>query len=296
MLKRTMSLLLAMLMCASLIVAVLASDAEPAPEPQPEEKAPVPVEELVEETVPTGDFYVNGQPVYDAAPQLIEGEAYFHLRALFETVLPGCTISWDGGQALVSGVTAAGETVELAARPGDCYVAVNGRCLYLPAGVQLIGGKTMLPLSLLAELFNGSLQADAEGIWHLETGEGILPSGDAFYDPEALDLLSRLIYSESGNQSMLGMLAVGSVVLNRVDDPVFPSTLYDVIYQRNQFSVVANGTINKTPSEDAVIAAKLCLEGARVTEALFFHVSGLNCWAAQNRTYIATIGCHDFYA
>ena len=57
------------------------------------------------------------------------------------------------------------------------------------------------------------------------------------YTEEELDLLARLIYSESGSESYDIKLMVGSVVVNRMDDPYFPNTLREVIYQKNQFSV-----------------------------------------------------------
>jgi len=72
--------------------------------------------------------------------------------------------------------------------------------------------------------------------------------------------------------------------------------MYDVIFQQYQFSVVANGDIyNKTPDDLSITAAKLCLEGVKVTEALFFNVKGLDCWAAYYRPYLETIGDHEFY-
>ena len=86
------------------------------------------------------------------------------------------------------------------------------------------------------------------------------------------------------------------VVLNRMESELFPTTMYGVIYQKNQFSVVSDGAIErKTPSDLSITAAKLCLEGVKVTDALFFNVKGLRCWAAYNRPYLETIGDHEFY-
>ena len=57
------------------------------------------------------------------------------------------------------------------------------------------------------------------------------------YTEEELDILSRLIYAEGGSESYDTQLKIGSVVLNRLDDPNFPNSIKEVIYEPNQFSV-----------------------------------------------------------
>ena len=90
---------------------------------------------------------------------------------------------------------------------------------------------------------------------------------------------------------------MGNVVLNRTKDSRFPNTVKGVICQKNQFSPVANGSINKTPNAESVLAAKLCLDGAvSLDGVLYFNQANLRCWAARNRTYVATIAGHSFYA
>lgn len=322
MLKRILSLLMVMAMMLSLVAVAAAVESEQEPaqaqaegetvetKNETEQEAEAEAEEEVEaereaEAEPETEaepveavvsFYVNEQPVYDAQMYELNGVVYAPVRPFFEAALPGCEIRWEDGQALIEGETAAGETLSVAARPGTCYVQANGRCLYAADNIQLIKSTTMIPLPLLTQLFRGAVSTDEAGIPHVTLGESLLASGEDRYDKDWLELLSRLIFAESGNQSMLGKIAVGNVVLNRVRNPLFPDTLYHVIYQSNQFSVVNDGSINKTPSEEAVIAAKLCLEGAKVTDALFFNVRGLRCWAALNRPYVTTIGNHDFYA
>jgi len=111
--------------------------------------------------------------------------------------------------------------------------------------------------------------------------------------------LSRIIYAESGNQSLDGKIAVGNVVLNRVASPRFPNTVYEVIFQRNQFTPAMTGSINRTPSAESVIAAKLCLDGANTAgDALYFVNPNMSpySWASRNRPYVATIGAHAFFA
>ena len=130
------------------------------------------------------------------------------------------------------------------------------------------------------------------------SGTGAIVSGDSFYNQDDLFWLSRVIYRESGNQSLEGQMAVGNVVLNRVADPAFPDSVEGVLAQKNQFSTYKSGVLRKTkPSASSIIAAKLVMDGGVVEEtrgALFFD-SGVNSWAARNKKLIATFGDHNFY-
>ena len=57
--------------------------------------------------------------------------------------------------------------------------------------------------------------------------------------------LAILVHAEAGNQTLEGKRLVANVVLNRVDDPNFPDTIHEVIYQEGQFSVMSNGAFEK---------------------------------------------------
>ena len=193
------------------------------------------------------------------------------------------------------------ETLSLTAQNGAYYAVANGRYLYVEGGVKLVEDKVALPVRVLAEVFNLTVGYDSETktvqLAHQEDASVYLESGDAYYDADALYWLSRIINAESGNQSLTGKIAVGNVVMNRVASPKFPNTIYEVIFQKNQFSPAASGSIYRTPNEQSVIAAKLVLDGAEVLEdVLFFNRAGMNTYAARTRTYVATIGAHAFYA
>jgi N-acetylmuramoyl-L-alanine amidase len=74
-----------------------------------------------------------------------------------------------------------------------------------------------------------------------------------------------------------------------------------VVFDRKngvQFEPVSNGTIYDAPTDSALLAAKLCLEGASVVgDCLYFYAPALSkgTWIVANRTYHTTIGCHRFY-
>ena len=74
---------------------------------------------------------------------------------------------------------------------------------------------------------------------------------------EEILLLSKLVTSEARGESYEGQVAVAAVVINRVKDSRFPNSIEDVIYQKNAFSVVKNGTINMNPTDEAYKAAPI---------------------------------------
>ena len=60
-----------------------------------------------------------------------------------------------------------------------------------------------------------------------------------------LELFAALIECEAGSTHYEGMLAVASVVMNRVNHRYYPDTITGVIYQSGQFSPVASGKLDK---------------------------------------------------
>lgn len=74
-------------------------------------------------------------------------------------------------------------------------------------------------------------------------------------------LLARAISGEARGESYEGQIAVGAVILNRVEHPSFPDTIAGVIYQPGAFSVVDDGQINDEPVSSAINAAKDALNG-----------------------------------
>ncbi len=60
-----------------------------------------------------------------------------------------------------------------------------------------------------------------------------------------LQLLAALIWCEAGNQSYEGQLAVGAVVMNRVNHPAYPNTISGVIYAPGQFTPAMTGRVAK---------------------------------------------------
>ena len=192
------------------------------------------------------------------------------------------------------------DDLALTAAAGGDYVVANGRYLYAGDGVIQMDGRVAAPVRLLARVFNLDVSYDAQDSLVLltsrEGAEPYLADAGAVYDADVLYWLSRIIHAESGNQPLEGKIAVGNVVMNRVNHPRFPNNIYDVLFQKNQFSPAASGSIYRDPNAESEIAAMLVLDGAQVTpDALFFNAAGARSYASRTRTYVATIGDHMFY-
>lgn len=89
---------------------------------------------------------------------------------------------------------------------------------------------------------------------------------------DQLELLARVIAAEAEGEPYEGKVAVGAVILNRVQSPSFPNTLSGVIYQPHAFESVSNGLIwRRTPSARSYEAARAALNGWDPTYgSLFF--------------------------
>ncbi len=124
----------------------------------------------------------------------------------------------------------------------------------------------------------------------------------------ALDCLTQAVYYEANNQSEDGQRAVAQVVLNRVRDRAFPSSVCGVVYQGStrstgcQFTFTCDGSLNRQPSvtgwNRARSVASAALSGtvyAPVGSATFYHANYVSPWWATSMDKVATVGAHIFY-
>ena len=240
-------------------------------------------------------LHVGGRDLWhDAAARVVNDTTYVSLRTVAGVLAPDARVSWDGTAARVDGAG-----VTLSAVPGQYYIKVNDRVFYIPHGVRADSGSVLVPIRALAKALGGSVDWSPETGVTLTVGSG-RPAASA-YGEDDLYWLSRIISAESRGEPLLGKIAVGTVVLNRVASDQFPDSIYGVIFDRKwgvQFTPVANGTVYDTPTEESVLAAKMVLEGARAAgDSLYFLAPELtnNHWIMENREYVTTIGCHWFY-
>lgn len=109
-------------------------------------------------------------------------------------------------------------------------------------------------------------------------------------------LLARLISAEARGEPYSGQVAVGAVVLNRVDHPSFPNSISGVIYQSGAFSCLYDGQWDEPVADSAYKAAKEALAGADPTGGAIYYfnpVTATSKWI-WSRPEIITIGKHRF--
>lgn len=261
---------------------------------------------------------INGRQVASMPLRNVNGVPYCAVKFFFESTLTSANVYWANSGSNVKGTTAYGESLTLFAQPGSQYMQVNGQSVYVPNGIKMYDGYTIAPIEQLAAVFQGSVCSYDWGtnLYVVTTGAYLSTASyqpqqtntavqtanttyqaAGYYDPQALDLIARIINSEAGGMSLEGKVSVGNVIMNRVNSAEFPNTVYGVIYQPNQFTVVYTNRFNATPSEQSVTAAKMVLDGVNyVPGAVFYNVSGLNTWASRNRPYLMSFAGHDFYA
>lgn len=114
--------------------------------------------------------------------------------------------------------------------------------------------------------------------------------------------LSRIIHAEAEAEPYSGKVAVGNVIVNRVNSGLFPNTVKNVIFEYYkgipQFSPVAEGTIYNSPNADSIKAAKAALAGTNyVGNATYFFNPDKSegTWIVKNKTLVKRIGNHVFY-
>lgn len=129
------------------------------------------------------------------------------------------------------------------------------------------------------------------------TGRGPDRTAEAISNMSERECLARAMYFESNRSSGDGLMAVGTVVMNRVASPSFPNTICGGVSQPGQF---AHGVITRPldrrqlPAAEA--AADRILAGERyapVGNAMHFHMASYkNPYPAQ---YVAVAGGNAFY-
>lgn len=111
------------------------------------------------------------------------------------------------------------------------------------------------------------------------------------------ELLARVIRAEAEAEPYTGQVAVGAVILNRVQDPDFPNTLAGVIYEPRAFESVSNGMVNRPPTESARKAANAALSGWDPSGGAIFFFNPGKVGAKSyvwTRKIIQRIGQHVF--
>lgn len=111
-------------------------------------------------------------------------------------------------------------------------------------------------------------------------------------------LLARLISAEARGEPYVGQVAVGAVVINRIDHPSFPNSLSGVIYQSGAFSCLDDGQFNQPISDSAFRAAREALNGSDPSGGAIYYFNPATATSSWiwSRPLLTVIGNHRFCA
>lgn len=111
-----------------------------------------------------------------------------------------------------------------------------------------------------------------------------------------VDLLARLISAEARGEPYTGQVAVGAVVLNRMESPAFPNTMSGVIYQSGAFTCLSDGQFWGEVTDSAYKAARDALGGWDPSGGALYYFNpntATSSWI-WSRPVLAVIGKHYF--
>ena len=150
---------------------------------------------------------------------------------------------------------------------------------------------------LTADGIAGPATLKAMGIYSSsDSGASGSGTGGGKYSQSDYNLLARLISAEARGESYTGQVAVGAVVLNRVEHPSFPNTISGVIYQKGAFSCLDDGQFNQPVAESSYRAAQDALNGWDPSGGAIYYsnpVTATNQWI-RSRPVIIQSGKHLF--
>ena len=240
--------------------------------------------------------YIN----FENKPLLINGTTYLPVRFFCEAL--SAQVNWASETQTVI-VTFENDVIRFDIGKTTAYI--NGSPVDIGGSARLINNLTYLPVRFIAEALGAEVNWDGNYYTAVISMENAhVPDSlklDRSYSNDEVYWLAKIISCESEDEPIKGKIAVGNVVLNRVENDNYPNTIYSVIFDDKygyQFQPVANGSIYKEPVQEAYLAAKLCLEGHNVVGNCMYFLNpdiATSFWIPQNKNYYTTIGNHDFY-
>ncbi len=111
-----------------------------------------------------------------------------------------------------------------------------------------------------------------------------------------LNLLAHIVHGEARGEPYIGQVAVAAVILNRIRDSRFPSTIAGVVYQPGAFDAVSDGQINLEPAAESYKAARDALNGWDPTYGCIYYYNPATATSKWiwTRPIILSIGKHNF--
>ncbi|TPL50524.1 cell wall hydrolase [Mesorhizobium sp. B2-4-4] len=123
-------------------------------------------------------------------------------------------------------------------------------------------------------------------------------SSRGYHTPKDRECLERAMFFESNRSSRDGMIAVGTVVMNRLRSGKHGDTICAVVGERGQFAPgVMTRPMNSRAMPDVEEAADAVLKGerkAKLKNTMYFHTAGLR-FPYKNMHYTMVAGGNAFY-
>lgn len=117
-----------------------------------------------------------------------------------------------------------------------------------------------------------------------------------------INCLAQNIYHEARSESIAGQIAVAQVTVNRVKASNFTKNICKVVFEPHQFSWTNNKHLRVKDSQawkaSIIIAKAVLTNSIRMKDftAQFYHTKAVNPRWNKNKTVLAVIGNHIFYA
>ena len=109
-----------------------------------------------------------------------------------------------------------------------------------------------------------------------------------------IDLIHAIVMAEAEAEPYEGKLAVAQIILYRAKKN--ECSIPDVIYAKNQFSVVGTDRMYIEPDEDCIEAVQDAIDGYYVLDPeVEYFCSGYSSWHERSLTSVGSIGNHHFY-
>ena len=240
---------------------------------------------------------ISGKSI-GASALLINGMYYVPLRS-FMTSVSGISVNYNSSTKTA---TVSGSGLSMTLSDKSYVIYANDRALFEMSPARLMSdGRMYIPASTAAKALSLSFTL-ANGELRFSGTAKALAHASSFYEEDAVYWLSRIISAESRGEPLLGQIAVGNVIMNRVRSKDFPNTIWGVIFDRKygvQFSPIANGTIYNDPAFTSILAAKICLEGFSLSDDVLYFLApkyASSSWISKNKNYEFTIENHEFYS
>ena len=121
-------------------------------------------------------------------------------------------------------------------------------------------------------------------------------AGNGTYSSSDVTVLAKMIHGEARGEPYIGKVAVGAVILNRVEDKKFPDSVYSVCFQPGAFDAVKDGQYYMEPDQESIKAARAAINGWDPTYGALYYwnpSTATSKWI-WSRQVITRIGKHVF--